>query len=246
MSTQKLNMDSRIPLYYQLIQHFRQQIEEEEFKPGDPFPTENELCEMYGVSRPTVRQALNELVREGLLYRLKGKGTFVSEPKIQQDFIQKLMSFTEEMEQKGLRGSTEVLDLSIIPASKFIAAQLELCLGDSVWHLKRRRSINGEPIVIVVTYLPAKLFPGLDSHDLNNRSLYTTLETEYGVRVKRARRTLEVLVATGENAELLNVEEGAPLQLSRTIAWDQRGVPVELSVARYRGDRSQFTIDLYR
>lgn len=244
--SQGLNMDPRIPLYYQLMQLFRQQIEEGEYQPGDSFPSENELCERFGVSRPTVRQALNELVREGLLHRVKGKGTFVSAPKIQQDFMQKLVSFTEEMEQKGLKGTTRVLSLQVVAASKSVAAHLSLAIEEPVFQLERLRFINDEPIVVVTTYLPQKYCPNLIQQDLNNLSLYKTLEAQYGIRISRARRILEAIAATEEYAKLLEIEVGAPIQLSRTVAWDQYNRPIEFSIARYRGDRSQFTIDLIR
>lgn len=243
---QGLNMDPRIPLYYQLMQLFRQQIEEGEYQPGDSFPSENELCERFGVSRPTVRQALNELVREGLLHRIKGKGTFVSAPKIQQDFMQKLVSFTEEMQQKGLKGTTRVLSLQVVPALKNVAAYLTLAIEEPVFQLDRLRFINDEPIVVVTTYLPQKYCPTLNQQDLNNQSLYKTLEDQYSIRISRARRILEVIAATEEYAKLLEIDVGAPIQLSRTIAWDQYNRPIEFSIARYRGDRSQFTIDLIR
>ncbi|WP_338818235.1 HTH-type transcriptional repressor NagR [Moorella thermoacetica] len=244
--SQGLNMDPRIPLYYQLMQLFRQQIEEGEYQPGDSFPSENELCERFGVSRPTVRQALNELVREGLLHRVKGKGTFVSAPKIQQDFMQKLVSFTEEMQQKGLKGTTRVLSLQLVPALKNVAAYLTLAIEEPVFQLDRLRFINDEPIVVVTTYLPQKYCPTLNQQDLNNQSLYKTLEDQYSIRISRARRILEVIAATEEYAKLLEIDVGAPIQLSRTIAWDQYNRPIEFSIARYRGDRSQFTIDLIR
>lgn len=239
-------MDPRIPLYYQLMQLFRQQIEEGEYQPGDSFPSENELCERFGVSRPTVRQALNELVREGLLHRIKGKGTFVSAPKIQQDFMQKLVSFTEEMQQKGLKGTTRVLSLQLVPALKNVAAYLSLAIEEPVFQLDRLRFINDEPIVVVTTYLPQKYCPTLNQQDLNNQSLYKTLEDQYSIRISKARRILEAIAATEEYAKLLEIEEGAPIQLSRTVAWDQYNRPIEFSIARYRGDRSQFTIDLIR
>ncbi|GBF34280.1 transcriptional regulator [Desulfocucumis palustris] len=247
MSIQEgLNMDPRIPLYYQLMQFFRQQIEGGQYQAGDAFPSENELCERFSVSRPTVRQAINELVREGLLHRIKGKGTFVSAPKIEQDFIQKLMSFTEEMRQKGLKDSTRVLNLKVASASKAVAAHLSLGMDESVFCLERLRFINGEPIVVVTTYLPQKNCPALDKHDLTNKSLYETLEKHYGIKVCRARRILEVEAANEEDAGLLGVEEGEPIQLSKTVAWNQFDKPIEFSIARYRGDRSQFTIELRR
>lgn len=241
-----LNMDPRIPLYYQLMQLFRQQIEEGRFQPGDAFPSENDICLEYGISRPTVRQALNELAKEGLLHRIKGKGTFVSAPKIEQDFMQKLMSFTEEMRQKGFKNTTKVLSLNVMPATKTVAAHLGLTVDEPVFCLERLRFINDEPIVVVTTYLPQKNCPTLDKRDLTDASLYETLDKQFGINVSRAKRILEVDAATEEDADLLQVEEGAPLQLSRTVAWNQYEKPIEFSIARYRGDRSQFVIDLYR
>lgn len=241
-----LNMDPRIPLYYQLMQLFRQEIEEGKYQPGDVFPSENELCVRFGVSRPTVRQAINELVKEGLLHRVKGKGTFVSVRKIEQEFIQKLISFTEEMEMKGLRHATQVLELKVVPASKVVSAHLSLGTNEPVFCLERLRFVNEDPIVVVTTFIPQKNCPNLEKLDLNNHSLYKTLEKHYGISITRARRLMEVDQATEEDANLLGVEEGSPIQLSRTVAWNQYGVPIEFSIARYRGDKSQFVIELKR
>lgn len=238
--------DPKLPIYYQLMEILRDEIEKGQYKPGDALPSENELTIRFGVSRPTVRQAVNELVREGLLYRIKGKGTFVAQPKIVQDFFQKLLSFAEEMREKGLEHRTEVLGLDVRLPQQSVSEHLRLPYGRKIIRLERVRFINEEPIVHVTSYIPWDYFPGMEALDFTNLSLYQVMEERWGARVSMARRWLEAVPATARSAGVLKIREGAPVQLCRTVTWDDKGRAVEYSVASYRGDRSQFILELRR
>lgn len=240
--TKTLNKDIPIPLYYQLKEILLEEIQHAE--KGSPFPTELELCNHFDISRPTVRQAINELVVEGYLQRIKGKGTFIAEPKIKQDFLIVLKSFTEEMREKGLIPKTQVLGVEQEPCDEKVSKALNIAVGSEVIQLKRLRSANNIPIVLVTTFLPAAKLPNILSRDFENESLYRIIEEEYGYTIDRATRTLEAWVAGENEAALLEIKEGDPIQFIETIAYLTDGTSIEYSLAQYRGDKSEFTFEL--
>jgi GntR family transcriptional regulator len=237
-----LNKDIPIPLYYQLKEILLEEIKQSE--EGASFPTELELCKQFDISRPTVRQAVNELVIEGYLNRVKGKGTFISESKIKQDFLIVLESFTEEMQRKGLVPTTKVLRFETVKADQKVAEALNVPLGNMVVQLQRLRCANDRPIVLVATFLPHEKLPNILARDLENESLYTIIEQEYGYKIDRAIRVLEARIAEAEEAELLKIKNGAPIQYIETTTYLQDGTPIEFSLAEYRGDRNKFTFEL--
>jgi GntR family transcriptional regulator len=244
MNLEGLSIDKNIPvpLYYQLKQILLDQMKHAEV--GELIPTETELCSLFNISRPTVRQAINELVTEGYLYRLKGKGTFISRPKIHQDFMIVLESFNDEMKEKGLTPSTKVLQLKLAKASEIVAENLQLDEGNDVIFLERLRSANDEPIVLVDTYLPNSLVQNILSKNLENESLYKIIERDYGYMIQKAIRTIEPSIAGEYEAKLLGVKKGAPVQYIETVTYLDSGVPIEYSIAKYRGDRSTFSFEL--
>ncbi|MBD3308354.1 UTRA domain-containing protein [candidate division KSB3 bacterium] len=237
-----LNKDIPIPLYYQLKEILLETITQSEA--GSPFPTELELCKQFDISRPTVRQAINELVIEGYLRRIKGKGTFISESKIKHDFLIALKSFTQEMREKGFTPETKVLEFKLDKADMKISDALNIPVGSDVVRLKRLRSTNGKPIVLVVTYLSHERVPDLLSKDMTNESLYETIERDYGYTIDRATRTLEARTAEEQEAKLLGIAKRDPIQFIETIAYLADGTPIEYSLAEYRGDMSTFSYEL--
>ena len=241
-----VDKETPIPLYYQLKLKVQGMIDSGALQVGDMLPAENELCGYLGVSRVTVRQALSELVAEGRLTRQKGKGTFVSKPKIDVRFLQKLESFNEQMRQKGLTPFTKVLSLSQMPGVRRINEKLLLEPDEPLISLERLRFGDGEPVVTVDTYLPYARFPNMLEQDFSRESLYGRLEALYGARVCRVHREIEAANANRREAELLGIENGHAICLVKTIGYTGSELPVEYSVARYRGDRNKFSIDLYR
>lgn len=237
---------SPIPLYYQLKSELLRQIKSGELQAGDMIPSEAEFCEILGISRPTVRQALSELVSEGYLSRQKGRGTFVTRPKIDGRFFQKLESFNREMLQKGLTPSTQVLQFEVQPATPDICLRLNIPEGGKAIYLKRLRFADGEPLVLLETYLPYVPFAGLLKEDLERDSLYALLEERYGACVTRVFREMEAVNATPSEAHLLKITRNQAICLVHTIAYTREETAVEYSVARYRGDRNRFSVELYR
>jgi GntR family transcriptional regulator len=241
-----IERDSPVPYYYQLEGFLRGRIENGTWKPGQRIPSEAELCEAFDVSRRVVRQGLNELVQEGVLYRRKGKGTFVAEPKIRESLVQHLTGFYEDTVALGLKPSTKVLEQRVIPAPPKIAETLGLREGDPVTMIDRLRFVDGEPIVLVISYVPYRLCPELVNEDFSTQSLYAILEKRYELELVYGRRTLEAVAATEEEAEFLEIQEGDPIVLLRSISYLKDGGPIEYFKARHRGDRSRFEVELFR
>jgi len=243
---QKLNKNIPTPLYYQLKEILRDYVFNSHTDLDKPIPTEQELSDIFEISRPTVRQAINELVVEGILYRVKGKGTFVSGPKIQQEFLQVLDSFNNEFKKKGLTPSTKVLGLDIVKSDKTVSEALNLQEGTEVIRLQRLRFANDEPIVIVDTYLPYNQCKFLFEKNLEQESLYELIESELPLKIVKAVRTLEAILAGDYEAQLLNVRKGAPIQFIKSRIFLSNNEPIEYSLAKYRGDRSTFTFEINR
>ena len=243
---EKINFESPIPYYIQLVNILKEKIQSEVWKPGDQIPGEQDLCEMYGVSRTVVRQSLLELELEGLINRRKGKGTFISLPKISEGLVQKLTGFYQDMVERGLNPVTRVLHQNVVPASEKVARFLDINPGDQVIDILRLRFINDEPIQMVTTYVPFEMCPALATVDLTNRSLYEFLEKECGIFIAKGRRYLEAVLANETEAELLGIERGAPLLMLDSISFSDSDRPIEYYHALHRGDRSRFEVELVR
>jgi GntR family transcriptional regulator len=241
----KLDKNIPIPLYYQLKKQILALIEKTAIQEGDMLPPENELCEVLNISRPTIRQALSELVNEGFLNRYKGKGTFVSNPKVEERFLSKLETFNQEMRSKGLVPQTRVIKLEKLTGPHEANEKLRLPLDAPLIYLSRLRLADGVPLVYVETFLPHEQYQKLMEVDFTVNSLYQSLERIYHVRVNRVRREIEAINARRREAELLQITQNKALILVRTLASsDDAPMPVEFSIARYRGDRNKFSVDI--
>jgi len=242
-----LDKNIPIPLYYQLKQQLLTMIETGKLSEGDMLPPENELCTMFSISRPTIRQSLNELVAEGYLTRSKGRGTFVAKPKIEARFLSNLESFNNEMRAKNMTPHTEVLALEKITDPHEATEKLQIPPGSHIIHLSRLRLANDIPIVFLDTYLPFNSFSKLLDVDFNENSLYDTIEEMYGFRVNRVQREIEAVNSHRNEAKLLKIPANSAISLVRTLGYSigHRG-PVEYSIARYRGDMNKFSVEIYR
>ena len=229
----------KISLHETIERDMRLRIEAGEWREGSLIPGEVELAEAYGVSRPTVRQALQTLVSEGLLERRRRRGTIVRSPKIDQSFALALRSFDDEMIANERVPRTQVLLLKRSPADDEVAQALSLEPGDAVFKLVRLRYADETPNVLNESYISAWAAPELDECDFSQRSLYAVL-SECGHAVVSARRRLEVIKADETSATLLDVDEGDPLFLFHTVGFDGEGRAVEYSIASYRGASNSF------
>ncbi len=241
-----INFDSNIPYYIQLMEVIEAKIRSGDWQAGDRIPSEPEFCEMYGVSRTVVRQALREIELAGLIVRRKGKGTFVSRPKIDESLAQKLTGFYQDMVERGHKVVTQVLRQQVIPASEKIAGYMQIEPNTPVVDIHRLRFIDGEPIVLVSSYLPYNLCAGLLNIDLTHRSLYAYLEGECGIQIATGKRYIESVAADEQEAELLKTDVGAPLIMLDSVSYLEDGTPIEYYHAVHRGDRSRFEVELVR
>ncbi|CAL9394116.1 GntR family transcriptional regulator [Streptomyces sp. enrichment culture] len=230
----------RVPKYYRIKQRLLRMTEER--SPGAPMPAERLLAVEFRTSRTTVRKALQELVSEGRLDRIQGKGTFVARPKVYRTL--QLTSYTEDMRAQGLHPASEVLDLGYVPADEDLAALLEVDRGDRVLRIERLRLAGGEPMAIEATHLSARRFPHLRRHLSRSASLYSTLSEVYGVRLAVADETIETSPATPREAGLLGTDVGLPMLLLSRHSRDEDGTPVEWVRSVYRGSRYRFTATL--
>lgn len=240
----KLDKTIPIPLYFQLKSLLLEEIKNNEYPVDSLIPTEKEISEMFQISRTTVRQAITELVQAGWLYRIKSKGTFVARVKIKQDFIKRLEPFNEQIERTGRVPSTQVLALEIVTLPEAALQAFGAEGGAKGVYLHRRRCADGEPIVTVETYLPLESCEFLLEHDMSRESLYALLAGKEKTRICRVNRTLEAVAANSRDVERLNMVRGKPVQLFQTIGYNRINEPIEYSIARYRGDRNKFEIDL--
>ncbi len=247
MFLENKELDKRvpIPLYFQLKEMIVDEIKSGKYEVDSLIPTEKEMSERFDISRTTVRQAITELVQEGWLYRVKSKGTFIARQKIRQDFLQRLETFADQMNRIGMEPSTEVLEYKVTKASKEVAEKLQMQEGDQVLYLFRRRFGDKEPVVTVETYLPFDKCSFIENYEFDKLSLYESLATRNETRICSATRIIEAVEATSRDVRYLNIRKGAPVQLAYTVGANKDNVPLEYSIARYRGDMSSFQISVY-
>ncbi|WP_225830497.1 GntR family transcriptional regulator [Streptomyces sp. NK08204] len=233
---------ARVPKYYRIKQQLLQITEA--LQPGAAVPAERLLAVRFGTSRTTVRQALQELVGEGRLDRIQGKGTFVSQPKLYRTL--QLTSHTEDMRAQGLTPASRVLDIGEIPAGRRLSGLLGIGVGERVLRIERLRLAGGAPMAIETTHLSARRFPGLRRSLATCPSLYTALAEVYGVRLAEADETIETSLATPREAQFLATDVGLPMLLLSRHSRDTEGTPVEWVRAVYRGSRYKFVATLRR
>jgi GntR family transcriptional regulator len=234
--TDRIDRGSKLPLYHQLYEILHSNIVTGEWQPGDMIPPESELIEHYQVSRTTVRQVLDLLANEGLINRQRGRGTFVTHPTIDQG-LSRIVSFTEDMRQRGLRPGTRVLVSDLIQAPSDIAAHLQVDPGEELAHLQRLRLANDEPMSIEESYLVHRYCPGVLGQDYAANPLRETLERDYGIRLVRARQTIRATRADPRLASLLQVEAQSPLLYIERVSYAPQDLPVEFLRFYHQGDR---------
>jgi GntR family transcriptional regulator len=230
-----------IPLYYQLKQLLAERIISNDLQPGDILPTEEQLQETYQLSRTTVRQALKELEIEGLVSRQRGRGTFVSRPKISHS-PEPHFSLTDALLQQGIQPSWRVISAAWVPATTEIAGIFGLDPETPVFQLRRLRLTNDEPIGFHVAYAAPSMAASIDKTQLDAGGSTRYLRGNDALRGSFANRVLEAIRASREVAEMLGVSEGSPILLIRRQLVDKDGLIVEILKARYRGDRLQYHI----
>lgn len=220
-----LEKNSPKPLYQQLKDILVDAIDSEKWKANEKIPSENELSSIYGLSRMTVRSVLTDLVKEGLLYRVQGKGTFVAEKIVTVSLS--YIGIREQLEKMGYEVETRIVECQEERSSETVAKKLNLLPGESVFKIKRVCYIKGDPISLHISYINARY----------KEKLCVLLSENYGIHKKKVSETLESVVASNEEAELLAVEKGHPLLLLRDVLYDEISRPYEYTKVVFRGDR---------
>lgn len=244
LSADRLDRSADTPLWQQLVGVLREAIREGRLSPDQALPSEAELIDRFGVSRTVVRDALGELVREGLIYKIRAKGSFVSPAKPALRFIGSTVGSAADLSATGRAVTTHVLAIDEGPADEDEAAALRLDEGAEVVRLRRLRAVDGVPWLLVDTALPKALFPGVARANLENRSLYEHLRRHYGVTPKGADRWIEAVIPTAEQAELLQLEPGQPALAIESISWRDDGTPIEYYRGLHRSGEPRFHVGI--
>lgn len=231
------------PLYMQIADILRNRILQSEYKPNQQMPSESELMSAFDVSRITVRQALGNLQNEGLIFRIHGKGTFVSRPRAFQD-LGSLQGFGSAMREMGYETHSKVLSLRTITPPKHVRDRIES--GGRVTELRRLRFLNRAPISLDVSYLPSAIGLRVAKADLANRDVFSVLENDCQIALGHADLRMCSVLATDELSEVLGVEAAAPILFIERVIHTSAGAPLEYEELYYRGDAFQFKVRVER
>jgi GntR family transcriptional regulator, N-acetylglucosamine utilization regulator len=238
-----ISRKSALPLYHQLREFLRDKIEGGEWEPGHQLPGEGDLQSEFGVSRATVRQALQLLENDGLIERIQGKGTFVGRPKIASDLM---AMFTNEalIRDPGSNASFHLLHIKQVSSPAGVAAALNLPAREKVYEIKRTIFVDDEDLMLITSWLPASLVPGLETKGIGETSLWRTLRGHYSLEIGHQHREVQVTILDEEEAEALGGRPGAPAMLLTYLNSSRTGNPLEYRKVIVRGDRCKYVMDL--
>ncbi|GLC31867.1 GntR family transcriptional regulator [Clostridium omnivorum] len=238
-----LDKNSSVPIYVQLEEVVKDKIKNREYLPGEELPTERELTELYGVSRMTIRQVITNLVHKGILYRIPGKGAFVSKEVIEKKL--EIESFSEDMRKRGLVPGSKVIEFEKVEPSDEIREKLKLPKGEQIYLLNRLRLADDEPMAIEYCYLPEKFFPNIIKYNMVHCSLYTIMKEEYNIHFNYMKQSLKAANLNKKEAEmLLGKPKGVGL-VSERLMYNIEEVPIEFTKTIYNAERYTFNMVLF-
>lgn len=237
-----MDKNSKIPLYLQLMEVLIKKIEGKEYVEHEQLPSERDLCEIYQLSRITVRQALQDLEREGYIYKLHGVGTFVAAKSYNQNLV-KLYSFTNEMEKLGKKPMTEVLSFNVIAIDERLARKMNLDIYEEVFKVIRLRFADGKPLMYETSYLPKKIFRDLTEKDLNERPMYDVFHHDYQVVVTKATERFSATLIQEQEAFHLQTKSNQPGMLIKRYAYHNDEL-IEYTISVALGDKFSYTVEL--
>jgi len=241
----EIDPGSPLPLYAQLESILASEIAGGRLPPGSQLPNEDELVERYGVSRTTVRQTVQNLVRRGLVEIRRGKGTFVLQPKITQELTE-LSGFVEDMQALGRDASAQLLDKQIVPASESVARALAITAGASVVRIQRVRLADNSPLSFDETYLPKEIGERILENNLETEPIFSLLEQKYDTPLVEAEYCLEAVSADTTVARALGIGAGSPIFLIERTSYTIGHRPIDYEKLYYRGDQVRFVTRLAR
>jgi GntR family transcriptional regulator len=245
MSIVKVNPHSPIPLYAQVESILAAEIADGIFAPGSQLPNEDELIERYAVSRTTIRQTIQNLMRRGLVEIRRGRGTFVLQPKITQD-LTTLSGFVEDMQSLGRQASARVIDKQIVPAGESVARQLAITAGTPVVRIQRVRLADKAPLSFDETWLPREIGERILENDLETEPIFSLLEQKYDTPLVEAEYRLEAISADATVAGALGIAQGSPIFLIERTSYTTDRRPIDYEKLHYRGDQIRFVTRLAR
>jgi GntR family transcriptional regulator len=231
-----IDNQSFTPYYQQIVDHIRGLVKKGKLRQGQTFFSEGEIAGHLGISKMPVRQAFQKLRSEGILVVAKGKRPVIGSGRVPWNF-QQLRGFSEEMRRRGLQPSAKLLHMEIRDPELEVAQALKLTPGERVYCVRRLRFVSGEPVAVVTSFLPARLFSGLEKQDLEKQSLYNVFEHVYNRKLQWAEELIGAVNAGEVEARELEAEVGSPLLIIKETTYDEQNVPVEYSVSLLRGDR---------
>jgi len=233
-----LTIDSHsfVPYYVQIVDHVRELIKKNKLSQGQTFCSEGEIAQALNISKMPVRQEFQKLRSEGLLVIAKGKRPIVGSGRVPWNF-QQLRGFSEEMRRRGLNPSARLLSMGLEDPDLEVAQALKLTPGERVHRIRRLRSVNEDPVAVVTSYLPARIFVGIDKQDLEKQSLYAIFENTYKRRLQWAEEVIGAVIAGEEEAAVLQTSVGSALLVIRETTYDTQNVAIEYSLSLLRGDR---------
>ncbi|QWT17446.1 GntR family transcriptional regulator [Collinsella sp. zg1085] len=231
----------RQPLYDQLVDILTEKIDHE-FRPGDLMPSERELSERYGLSRTTVRLALQELERLGMVVRQHGRGTFVADRSAQTTNLMHAYSFTEQMRELGREPKTTIIEFCEMEADRNLAEHMGVRIGDKLFKMKRLRAADGIPLMVERTYLPFRKFLLLKRPMIEHKALYDLMEQDFHEKIKLAEEEFFASIARPADAHILGIAEGAPvLDLVRTT-YNVNNEIIEYTLSVARADQFKYKV----
>ena len=238
----KISKENPIPFYLQVKEQLFSAIIND-FEIGDKIKNEMELCDIFGISRPTVRQAVKELVNEGFLTRVRGFGTFVKSKKIKTSLMQDVAFFTEELEAKRIRFFNKILVKEKIIPNKETAMLLGLEKDQEVNYIERLRLVMNQPLYFTIIHIPDKICSGFIENDLINNSTTSLIEGKYGIHISGIKRYLNPVnrYAFPKAAEVLNIEKNTCFFYMRSILFDKEEKPIGFYEDFFSNEKSEFT-----
>lgn len=240
-----LNTNYFVPIYFTIKQELHNKIITGILKADEKIPSEDNLAQSYKTSRMTARRAVSELVNEGYLYRVHGKGTFVSKPRLEKSFS-KLTGFMEDMRARGFSVSSKVIETDHFLATDELQETLNLTENKNVYKVDRLRFANNEPILFQSAYLPVEKCPELINHDLENNSLYEILADKYNIFVHHGRQSVEAISANDRIANLFEIKIGSPILSMKRVTFTEDDSPIEYVTSYFRGDRYILEVELIK
>jgi GntR family transcriptional regulator len=233
-----------LPYYLQIYELLKESIDDNEWKPGDFIPSERILSEKFNVSRITIRKALDTLMIEGYIRKIQGKGVTVCKPKIEERILDRLIGTFQDLQEKGFKIKTKLINFSIVTPNESVKSKLNLNDDENVIRIERLRFVDKEAYHYSKIYLPEKFFKDVDKNLLTNKSLYSVIVENYNYKINKINRRIEAGIASEADSKLLNVKSGAPILFFENFTFSENDIPIEYSINKIRGDMAKFEVEL--